>query len=420
MKTKLWWMATGALLAMALLFMVSLIMIKMGGYAPHWQLLKVFSEAAMVGALADWFAVVALFRHPLGLPIPHTAVLAKNKGRVAKSIASFMGENFLKDKLIQEKILSAHPTSSLVQWCLRDDHRDIVMSFLQKMAPGVRSLLRNHAVETFVTEKIKGMIQSCCLVEMSGQMIDCVKETDIPDKVVEMVVGQAHHFVRDNRQILEREIAENIPLPSLLNNPISRLFVNEGLGPMIAPVIVDKLTSYLQEIVRDSENPWRLKLRSMLMEEVSGLPFNQGAKFFEDQLKEAYLQGDAVSQVTQQLIESFLVPLLEESWVLGTDEYEQKKKRICEFMEFIGAHQQFRDECDIVVAGLVSQIVHQSKDKIQAEIENEILGWETTTMLSKIEEQVGGDLQFIRLNGTIVGGIVGVLLYMISNFIFNS
>lgn len=404
-----WWWATGALTFATLLFLTSLLILKGNGYSTLWAGIKAFSEAAMVGALADWFAVTALFRHPMGLPIPHTAVLVTGRQRVANSSASFIADNFLTSEIIKQKILALKPTYQLAKWCITGNNSDKIMSYVASLAPQLRDFLESDTIREFIGEKFRELVQSFPLADTSSHILDGLRKTDIPDKIVQILATESVEFVEANQASLNAQIAEQLPIPAILNKPLIR-----PLGNLIAPLVLKKLINYLKNVSEDPNHPLRLQIREKMLDSATNLKTNPDYIQAFDQAKNSFLTGDLFMDTVSQIMNAVISGILGEGCTPGTADYEKNVTNIRKLFTTLIENEQVPHQMDEIISEFAAQSITQGHDYIRTELEQIVMNWDIDIMIEKVEEQVGNDLQFIRINGTVVGGIIGILLFFIT------
>lgn len=403
--TRMWWVATGGLLAVTLLFVLSLVMLRHGG-GMCWQAVKSFSEAAMVGAMADWFAVVALFRHPLGIPIPHTAVLDNSKARVAASIASFFSESFWLPDLVREKVLKIAPVNLLLKGLQAGDSASSLRlrkAVLEEIVP----MLREPGIRADLADKLRVFINRLPLEKTAAGLVQGAADSGLPQHVTALLAEEAARFVTDNRQALAEELSRNLPLPAGLGDSMIGRLLGDGFAVTLAPLVIGKLESYMQGVQADPAHPLRRKVRDKLAEMMRDpSPDSQLLRTISE-VKTAVLRPESLCDLVDMIGNEIA------SWV--DDAAPDGNGLTAMVLDFLEKNPALAAKLDAVVADVAAASVERTRDFVKAELHQTVMNWDTGTMIAKIEEQVGGDLQFIRLNGTIVGGIIGLLIFGITS-----
>ena len=404
----MWWVATGALVAVALLFILSLVMLRCGG-GVGWQALKAFSEASMVGALADWFAVVALFRHPLHLPIPHTAVLANSKPRVAASIASFFSANFWLPELVREKIVKVAPVRLLLKAVDTGDKEasaKLRSTVLQEILP----MLQEPSIRRDLAAKLRVFIDRMPLETTAAGLLQGAAGTELPARVTASLAAEAASFVADNKDTLANELAGNLPMPALLRDSLVGRALGAGFGLTLAPLVVDKLQDYLAEVAAAPAHPLRAKVQAKLTQMMQDTAPDSQMMATLTEVKAALLTPESLDRLVTMLSREVA------GW-LDDSPSGSAGNLTALVLDFMESNPALAAKMDELVADIAAGSVERTRGYVEEELRNTVMNWDMDTMIAKIEEQVGSDLQFIRLNGTIVGGIIGLILFVITIFI---
>lgn len=407
-RPKMWWVATGSLAAVTLLFILSLVMLRHGG-GTCWHGLKAFSEAAMVGALADWFAVVALFRHPLGLPIPHTAVLANSQPRVASSIASFFSTNFWLPELVREKVLKVAPVRLLLKGLDRGDAQasaKLRSTALQEILP----MLQEPTIRKDLTAKLRVFIDRMPLEKTAAGLLQGAASSQLPARVTTSLATVAAGFVDDNRDTLAKELANNLPLPDLLRTSMVGQILGAGFEATFAPLIIDKLRSYLSDVVNNPMHPLRSKVQGKIAQMMQDTAPDSQMMSTLAEVKASLLAPESLDRLVTMLSDEVA------GWMNDSPDGTAGNLTTL-VLDFMESNPALAAKLDELVADIAAGSVDRTRDYVEEELRQTVMNWDMDTMIAKIEEQVGSDLQFIRLNGTIVGGIIGAILFLITYFI---
>lgn len=399
-RPRMWWVATGALALVAGLFVLSQVVLGQGG-GIWWQALKAFSEAAMVGALADWFAVVALFRHPLGLPIPHTAVLATGRERVAQSIADFFSASFWLPELVREKIVKVGPVTLMLK-AMQQDDGDSSAKLRNTLLQEIMPMLQEPGIRRDLADKLRVFIGRLPLEKAAAGLLQGAAETGLPARVTSMLVSESVRFVQENRETLAAELGHNLPLPSALRESMVGRLLGDGIALSLAPLVVDKLQDYLQTVQANPGHPLRRKVEENLcrMMQDSSPRSTMAATLAE--ARTALLAPESLDR---------LVDLLHGQVAEWADSPAGPESLTALVLDFMEKNPALAAKLDGLVADVAAGSVERTRDFVKQELYRTVMAWDMDTMIAKIEEQVGSDLQFIRLNGTIVGGIIGLGLF---------
>lgn len=393
--------ATGLLVTMAAIYLVS------RHFAPAYPALgfvRAFAEAAMVGGLADWFAVTALFRHPLGLPIPHTAIIPRNKDRIGDTLAAFLRDNFLVPGVVARRMRRVDIASSAGRWLTSPQGRD------GRLRRGA-SRLAADMLEAFDQKRLGGMVKTTI-----GQRLRTLD--------VAPLLGQA----------LDAAIAKDRHLPLLIgivrwagrtlnaNEPLIRAMVHDragsimrwtGLDETLANKIIDGLDQMLVDMAEDPGHPLRTKAEEGLRTLAFDLQFDDAMRLRVESLKMEIIDNPAMQRWLDGLWESARQSMLR----IARDPAAGMQGKLGEALQQLGTTLQQ----DARLRATINRFVRRAAvgtaadygDGIVRLVSETVHGWDAGTITRRLENAVGRDLQYIRINGTIVGGLVGLALHAI-------
>lgn len=367
---------------------------------------KAFSEAAMVGALADWFAVTALFHHPLGLKIPHTNLIEQSKERIGDNLGNFVVTNFLSPKNIKPYIQNLKVTHFIGKWLQREKNTEALVGSLSETMLNALNKLEDASVVNFIAKKGKEIMGDIKINQILGNGIDYLVLKNDHQKIITSLSAQIKNYVLENyKTVHERVKKESYYLiPSFVDDKIA-----------------EKITSGLSKYFEEVENNINHSLRTEISEKI--LIFSQDLKQnpkYESEfsaLKNEFLNPEKTEQYAQDIWKSLKKTLIEE---LSREESSLKKyvrKNITELSENLISDENLQHKIDHWVSVTAYKYILQNANKFGELISNTVGNWNGKELSEKLELEVGKDLQFIRINGTLVGGLVGLLIYTFSQLI---
>jgi uncharacterized membrane-anchored protein YjiN (DUF445 family) len=361
------------------------------------------AEASMVGAIADWFAVTALFRHPLGLPIPHTALIPKRKDDFGKSLEEFFSENFLNEQVIRERLTSADIARRVGSWVSVPDNADrVVAEGATVLAIGLRRL-RDADVQSLVEEVLIPRFMAEPISPVAGGLLQEIVADNAHHGLVDLALEEAHRWLVHNAETFTDVVGERAPwwAPDRLNDAItSRLHL--------------EAVRWLADIRRDQQHEARQALDSLLGQLAQDLLTDASTQERAERLKLRVLEQPQMIVTGMSLWSAFRTALLDALEDETGPLRERASRELVAFGERIGSDDVLRGRLDERSADLVVWAVGRYGDELTAVITQTIERWDGQEAARKIELHVGRDLQFIRINGTIVGGLVGVVIHAIS------
>jgi uncharacterized membrane-anchored protein YjiN (DUF445 family) len=392
--------ATGLLLLMAVVYVLT------HGRDGALGYVNAAAEAGMVGAIADWFAVVALFRHPLGLPIPHTALVRRRKDDLGASLEQFVTDNFLTPQVLREKYLDAEVVRRLAGWLARPENAERVVGeavpFLRR---GVERVDEDE-LRTFVENVVLPRIRREPLSPVAGHLLERVVEDGSHHGLVDLFARELHAWVALHQDDVEAMLRSRAPTwaPAWVNDQVTRRVYQE-------------LLRWAREVKDDPGHRVREALDSYLHDLGTDLQTDPRTMERFERLKERLLDHPQVSATGVRLGETLRMTLLEAL----DDPTGHLRTRLATELAALGRRvvedDGLRARLDAWSADLVVGLVERYGPELTSVISSTIHRWDAAEASDKIELHVGRDLQFIRLNGTVVGALVGLVIHTVSHFL---
>ena len=393
---------------------------------PWLAYVKAFSEAAMVGALADWFAVVALFRHPLGLPIPHTAILPRNQARIAKSLGQFIENNFLEQKAIAKKVYYLEPSRKFLDWLANIEHQALVAPFVVKQIPTLMQAIKPEQMSLFLGQLLKQQYDGKSLGHTLSQMLRMVQSYGYHQIFFIGLLEQIRAWLRheETRQLLEDNI-NSWAAKVKKDNPSSwdklvAAFKGSAVDMVdgwVARKVLDWADNYCEEVINDDNHAMRAGVERKMNQLVWALEFSPIMHKRLNQAKDGLINSDAV----QQFIQHSWLSL--QNWsasdALKSDSMlmQQVLKMMNQMLIQGAAQPEVLRRFDAQISLWVREAVGQYKSKVADYVAEKVKSWDSQELVQKLELSVGKDLQYIRINGTLVGGLVGLVIYVVSGWL---
>ena len=401
--------ATGLLVAMAALFLVAR---SMRDVHPAWGYVLAFAEAGMVGGIADWFAVTALFRHPLGIPIPHTAIIPVNKDRIADTMAGFLQDNFLTAPVIARRIRTMNAAQALGAYLAESPNGST--GDAERLRTGVANLL-GEVLEALDPEKLGGIAKGALraqretidLAPLLGQLLGA----GIADKrhmpLFEDFIRWAGTALEDNEPMIREMIHTRA-------NAIMRW---TKLDETLANAILDGLYKMLAEIVVIPDHPIRLKAERGLESLAHDLVHDPAMQARVDALKMEVLNNPAFARWMDGMWERGRAALLRATRDPGGALSGQFGASIAELGRSLQHDARLQHLVNRFARRTLVGTATRYGDQIVRLVSETVKRWDARTVTDRIEGAVGRDLQFIRINGTLVGGLVGVTIHLIDSLL---
>jgi uncharacterized membrane-anchored protein YjiN (DUF445 family) len=402
--------ATAMLAAMAATFLVARHFAGLHDGAPGvWGYVLAFSEAAMVGGLADWFAVTALFRHPLGLPIPHTAIIPENKDRIADTMAAFLRENFLTPQVVARRLAGMNLAAAAGAW-LSDPREDNGGRVRAGAAELFAQVLESLDPERLGNQVRAGLVKQLGKLEVApllGQVVSAA----IADKrhlpVIDSLVRWAGLTLEDNEEIVRARIHRRA-------NAVLRW---TGLDEKLANSVIDGLYKMLAEVMVDPEHPLRAKIEEGLAKLADDLVNDGELRGKVEAAKADLLANPAVADWWQGVWERLRTGLIARARQPGSGFGVQLTEALGELGATLRDDPALQDQINRYARRSLVGIATRYGDQIVRLVSETVKRWDARTVTDRIESAVGRDLQFIRINGTLVGGLVGVAIHVVDTLL---
>ena len=393
--------ATGLLVVMAAVFAIAR---SLEPSYPWLGYVKSFAEAAMVGGLADWFAVTALFRHPLGLPIPHTAIIPRNKDRIGEALASFIKENFLIPSVVarrMQRLDVAAAAGRFLQTPAREGNR--IRAGASRLIADVFESLDDERLGGIVKGAISNRLRKMEVAPLLGHALASAINEDRHVPMLEAAIRWTARAL-DANEVLIRDMVRKKA------NWVLKL---AGLDAKLADAIIDGLRKLTAEMSTDSAHPVRIKIEEALAQLANDLQTKPETR-------------ERVEAIKEQLLDNTSVSLwLDALWQRGREAIIKAARnpdavlagKLGEVMKSMGGTL----EKDRRIRAAINQFARRAVVGMAASyggsivklVSETIRGWDARTVTNRLEAAVGRDLQYIRINGTLVGGLVGLILHVI-------
>ena len=396
--------ATGLFVLMAILFVTTTILQKTN--TSHWiGYVRAFSEAAMVGALADWFAVTALFKRPLGLPIPHTNLIENSKQKLGDNLGNFVVENFLSPETIRPYIQKLKISGFVGEWLGKDKNQEILISNLSDIVLDILHKLDHSEVSSFIGKKLTEMTDNIRLNAILGNGINYLLDKNDHQKLITNLSKQIKEYIIENDETIKERVKKG-----------SYSFIPSFVDQKIANKIADGLSDFFKEIEENPEHEIRDLITRKIYEFSTDLKENPKWNDEFKTIKNDLLKNDKLTEYSTDIWTSIKKTMIEE---LQNNDSTLKKylsKNLNEFSHNLKTDEILQNKIDHWVRVTAYKYILKNRHQASTLISSTVGNWQGKELSEKLELEVGKDLQFIRVNGTLVGGLVGLIIYTIAHF----
>jgi uncharacterized membrane-anchored protein YjiN (DUF445 family) len=395
--------ATGMLVGAAAVFVVCVIF---GDGHGLWGYVQAAAEASMVGGLADWFAVTALFRHPLGIPIPHTAIIPRKKDQIGEALASFVQQNFLTESVVGERLAAVQVTRRTGEWLADPRHAARIADEAGSALNGLANVVRDDEVRDAIAQFAHRKLNEIQLAPLLSRVLDAVRESGQHQAALTAGLKGLMRFLDDNQTIFRDRLADESPdwIPEWVDD---RLFARLFTG----------LQSFLADVSTQPDHELRKNFDQYLRDYAIALR--------TDPEKAATIEKAKIDLLERPDVREWLSGLwayLKKAVLSGAADPNSDLRRTVESLTMqvgraLRDDPELQRKVDESLQRLVGHVLANYSDDIAELISGTVARWDAAETGRRLELQVGRDLQFIRINGTVVGALVGVIIYAVSQIL---
>jgi uncharacterized membrane-anchored protein YjiN (DUF445 family) len=394
------WLATGVLAATFVLFLAAKALLPVH---PVFGFIAAFAEAATIGGLADWYAVVALFKRPLGLPIPHTAIIQSNQHRIADKLGEFIEVHFLEAGPVEAKLRQVDFGSFIADW-LRDRKKsEDLARFALRLLPEAVSATETSGLMTFTTRRVTSQLAAVDLAPLAAGTLRGFVEEGKHKGLLDDILRAIHQTLTTPETMAVIRDKIRAELPTLL-----RLY---RADKFLVNRIVASATAFFEEVRGDPKHPFRDEFNRMLLSFVDRLGTDPAFAKRIDGLKRDLLARPELGALAKN-VWSNVRTFFERSATGETQVLQQYlAKMFIEAGEALAGDAELRGEINQGLVAVLTSFVADQKGGVSTFISDQVKSWDMAQLISLIEINIGKDLQYIRFNGALIGGLAGLALY---------
>jgi uncharacterized membrane-anchored protein YjiN (DUF445 family) len=394
--------ANGLLLAMTALFIGTHVWVPDGDLARRaWGYLQAFAEAAMVGGLADWFAVTAIFRHPLGLPIPHTAVIPRGQDRIADNVGRFIADNFLDAELVAERVKGKDLSQGVARWLSDPEQANSLAAGLTASLPGLLTALDDDDVADFFKKQAAAAASAAQLAPAAGSILEALAAQGRHQAMLDTALREGFRLLEQHEHIIREKVRDR-------SNWLLRF---ASIDRRAADAIIAGVEELLHDIALDPDHPFRQKVNETVEKFANDLRDDaELQKRIEGWLRDA-ISHPAVTSVFSGGWESLKAAIRRDCASETSQIREWLRYALVNIGEGLLREESVRQALNVRLRGLMVDVANRHGEDVARLVSETIRSWDARTIVEKLETSVGRDLQFIRVNGTVIGGLVGLALH---------
>ncbi|MFL5476482.1 MAG: DUF445 domain-containing protein [Gemmatimonadales bacterium] len=391
--------ATGLLFLMGVVFIVARMY---EAQHPWLGYIRATAEASMVGGIADWFAITALFRHPLNIPIPHTAIIPNRKDRIGRSLGNFVQNNFLSPDVLTAKLKAAQISRRAAEWLSQMEHARVAAQQVGSVLKGAGNVVRDEDVHALLDRTVVEPLRQMPIAPVLAKGLALLTIDDRHQQLLDRVIHGLTRLVAENEELIREKIREESPW-----------WVPKVVDDRIHQKVLGGIERTLFEVGEDPDHPLRHQFDSLLADWMVQLQDSPEviarAEAIKQQVLDPETSGRLAASLWQELKE-----------ILGRQNAaaDGAPGPVARGLSALGVaaleDEALMEKIDGWVIGAVLRVVEQHRGEVGGLIAQTVSSWDPQETSRRIELLVGRDLQFIRINGTLVGGLVGLLIYTVS------
>lgn len=396
--------ATGLLALMAVIFLFAF---ALQDEYPWLQYVRAAAEGGMVGALADWFAVTALFKYPMGLKIPHTAIIPRKKDQIGTSLGQFVEENFLSESVVQEKLSSLGLAQRAGSWLARPEGADRVAVEGAALIRGAFTVLDDDAVQRVIESMVRKHVVDPPWGPPVGRMAERIFEEGHHHRLVDLLVDRAAEWVDANYDVVSRVVSQRSPT-----------WVPHFVDGMVGDKVYVELAKFVRAVQADPQHDVRLSIDKYLKDLAQDLQHDPAVIAKAEEIKAGFLDDPRVHDVAARAWSTVKTALLEAVNDPDSELTRNFKAAVRDFGRRLTTDGDLAGRINRWISDGAGYLVRTYRSDIAGIISETVERWDAEETSRKIELQVGKDLQFIRINGTVVGSLAGLGIFALAHALF--
>jgi uncharacterized membrane-anchored protein YjiN (DUF445 family) len=376
---------------------------------PLWPWVAAFAEAAMVGAMADWFAVVALFRHPMGIPIPHTAIIPNNKSRIGSKLADFLCNHFLATPQVLQKLREMAPAERLAAWLSEPANGERLAGHAGAAAVHLLEAFDDERVRDFMRRTVVARLERVDFAPLAGELLGLLTAERRHQAVLDELLKEISQLLENEN--FQARLAERVAgeVDFLRYVKLDRI-----AGRVLSAKIVAGVGTLLGEMGDDPQHPLRLRFDTYMAEFIARLQHDDSMRLKGAQLRDAVLAHPALATYLHDLWSEFLdwlrLDLQREDSVLRA----RVARIVVQLGETLRDDSAMRQWMNDQLMAAAPALIERYREDIRRYVASRVDQWDTTELTRELERNIGRDLQFVRINGTLVGGLIGVIIHAVT------
>ena len=362
-----------------------------------------FAAAATVGGLADWYAIVALFRRPLGLPIPHTAIVPRNHHRIADTLGEFIETNFLARAPVEARLREVDFASLVSDWLSDRERSAALAGFVMRLVPQALTAIDQSGLKGFLGKRVMAELQRIELAPLAAGLLSAVTEKNRHQRLLDELLGALEKVLANEETLaaLREKIRQELPA----------LFNLYRADAYLLRKIVASTTAFIQEARTDADHPLRREFDNFVSGFIERLRSSQAFARRAESLKRDMLARPEIAAVAEGAWESLQSFLEQDARAPDSQVRRQLEAMLVDVGSQLAREPAIRAEINRGMVQVLSDFVESQKSGVGRFIADQVKGWDIDMLIGRVELTVGRDLQYIRFNGAMIGGLAGLALH---------
>lgn len=385
-----------------LLFMAALFFMTLQHPEPWARWVHAFAEAGMVGALADWFAVVALFRHPLGLPIPHTAIIPRRKNEIGQSLARFIGDHFLHPDAVRAKLESVNPARKAAAWLSTAAGRERVVDSSVSLLSWMTGAWHEDSVRHFVRRLSRHQLERIDYAPLLGKTLDWLMQDGRHQELLTQALRYAVILLHDHRETIRGNVQRESPwwLPGFIDDRILQQMLN-------------RIETLLMQMSLDPDHPVRGDFERFLERWTGELRTSPSLRRAAENLRQAAMNNENLQEYFYRLWTDLVAGIETDIRSPDSNIRQQCDQMVSSLADELTGDADMQAVVNRWLVDSAVAVVDDNRDAIASLISDTVDSWDAQETSQRVELAIGHDLQYIRINGTLVGGLVGLVIHAV-------
>lgn len=400
-----------ATLVLLICFVVMVIAKLLEHQYPAFGIVAAFAEAATIGGIADWYAVVALFKRPMNLPFPHTAIIPNNQPRIADNLGRFIDTNFLARDAVEAKLQEVDSAGEISNWLAVRSQSQSLATFIVKFVPQLLHAVDEKGLVHFASQRVTGQIAKTDIAPLLGNVLQTFTKHGRHQKLLDDLIRALHNFLNNDEtlEIVRTKVKRELPV----------LFNVLGADSIVLRRIVHAATELLNEIKDDEDHPLRIEFEQFLISYINRTRRTKGFAKQVEQMKQVILARPELEDAAENMWDGLKDYILKDVHSDDSLLVARLTDMLVEIGTGLADEPDLRRDINTGMVVVISNLVEEQRGSISSYVSEQVKGWDMQQLLQLIEVNVGRDLQYIRFNGMIIGGCVGVTLYVIERLLLS-